>query len=380
MRVKKLLRNLDYTLILAVAVVLFLGLLTIASATHATGGAGAGTYSFYYVKMQLVWVGLGLVCLTALLLWRYEELPRFSRLLYAVNLVLLAAVLVAGREALGAQRWIQIGPFSFQPSEFAKLLMIVTLADFLARREGRLKRFRDLLPAFAYVGVPMLLILKQPDLGTSLVFLAITFGMLFMAGARPALLALLGGGGALAAGLWIWAALTYGVWIPLKDYQLTRLTIFLDPWQDWQGAGYHMIQSQIAIGSGGPFGRGLFNGTQNQYNFLPEQHTDFIFSAFAEEWGFIGALVLLFFFFVILYRALRIALHAKDTFGTLLATGIASMLVFHILVNIGMTVGIMPVTGIPLPFFSYGGSAMLTNMASLGLLLNIWIRRRQIIF
>lgn len=373
-----MLRNLDYTLILAVAGVILLGLITIASATHAT--AGRSTDSLLYVKTQFVWICLGLVALGTLLVWRYEELPKYSRILYAVNLIMLGAVLVVGREALGAQRWIQIGPFSFQPSEFAKLFMIVTLADFLSRREGRLKRLRDILPVFAYVGVPMLLILKQPDLGTSLVFLAIMFGMLYIAGARPSLLILTGGGGLVAMGLWTWAALRYGVWIPLKDYQLTRLTIFLDPWQDWQGAGYHMIQSQIAIGSGGPFGRGLFNGTQNQLNFLPEQHTDFIFSAFAEEWGFAGALVLLFLFFVILYRALRIALHAKDMFGTLVATGITSMLAFHILINIGMTMGIMPVTGIPLPFFSYGGSAMLTNMASLGLLLNIWVRRRQIIF
>ncbi|MGQ9756308.1 MAG: rod shape-determining protein RodA [Desulfotomaculales bacterium] len=378
MRGKKLLRNLDFTLMLAVAGVVSLGLVTIASATHATGGGGAD--SLYYVKMQLVWICLGLIILGAILLWRYEELAKYSRLLYAVNLVMLGAVLVVGREALGAQRWIQIGPFSFQPSEFAKLFMIITLATFLSKREGRLKRFRDLLPVFAYVALPMLLILKQPDLGTSLVFLAITFGMLFVAGVRPSLLVLLGGGGAVGMGFWIWAALKYGVWIPLKDYQLTRLTIFLDPWQDWQGAGYHMIQSQIAIGSGGPLGRGLFNGTQNQLNFLPEQHTDFIFSAFAEEWGFAGALVLLCLLFIVLYRALRIALHAKDTFGTLMATGIASMLIFHILINIGMTMGIMPVTGIPLPFFSYGGSAMLTNMSSLGLLLNIWVRRRQIIF
>ncbi|MBO8128592.1 MAG: rod shape-determining protein RodA [Peptococcaceae bacterium] len=378
MQARRILKNLDYSLILAVALILLLGLVAISSATHVTGNDAQDAYR--YVKMQLLWVFLGTAAAVTLLFWRYEELVRYYKILYVVNLVLLAAVLITGREALGAQRWIQIGPFSFQPSEFAKIIIIVTLAAFLAEREEQLSRFRDLLPVFAFIGVPMVLIMLQPDLGTSLVFVGITIGMLFMAGAKPLLLGGLVAGGLFTAIGWIWAHLNYGVWLPLKEYQLQRLIIFLDPWSDWQGAGYNMIQSQIAIGSGGLWGRGIYNGTQNQLNFLPEQHTDFIFSVLAEEMGFVGVIILLTLYFMLLYRGVQIAAQARDTFGTLIAIGIVSMLIFHIFVNIGMNIGIMPVTGLPLPYFSYGGSAMLADLIALGLLLNIWVRRQKIVF
>lgn len=373
---RRLIKNLDYTLLLAAAALVALSLVAVSSATHVTGGP----QNLHLVRMQAVWILLGGIALFFLLFHNYEDLARYHRLLYVVNLVLLAAVLVAGRESLGAQRWIQLGPFSFQPSEFAKLIIIITLAHFLANREGQLKTLRDLLPVFAYVAVPMLLILKQPDLGTSLVFLAITWGMLFMAGANPRLLAGLGLGGIGAAVAWVWAHLSFGIWIPLKDYQINRLTIFLNPWVDPHGDGYNVIQSQIAIGSGGLWGKGLYQGTQSQYNFLPIQHTDFIFSVLAEELGLIGGILLLTLYFILLYRGTRIAAQARDTFGTLLATGIVSMLAFHILVNIGMNAGIMPVTGIPLPLISYGGSSMIMNLAALGILLNIWVRRQKIVF
>jgi rod shape determining protein RodA len=377
-RIKRFLRTLDYILLAVAWVIIIYGLIAISSATHVTNPSGAD--AFYFVKRQIIWALLGLAVAIFFMGWRYEELPRYATVLYVVNLLLLAAVLFMGHTALGAQRWIKLGPFLLQPSEFAKFVIIITLANFLARREDRLARLRDLLPVFLYVGLPLLLILKQPDLGTSLVFVAVTFSMLYMAGVRAATLLSLGGAGFLGVCGWIWAHLHYGAWIPLKEYQIVRLTIFLDPWQDWQGAGYHMIQSQIALGSGGLWGRGLFNGTQNQLNFLPEQHTDFIFSVVGEELGFVGAVVLLVLYYLLLFRAIKIAAVAKDSFGRLLATGIVAMFVFHILVNIGMTMGIMPVTGIPLPLFSYGGSAMLTNLAAIGLLENIYARRQKILF
>uniref|UniRef100_A0A7C1IZF8 Peptidoglycan glycosyltransferase RodA n=2 Tax=Bacteria TaxID=2 RepID=A0A7C1IZF8_9THEO len=378
MRARKLLRTLDYTLLSTVLLIILYGLVAISSATHVTNPTGADP--FLFMKRQALWALIGLGVAALLTCWRYEGLARYATALYVLNLGLLAAVLFVGHTALGAQRWIKLGPFLLQPSEFAKLIIIVALSNFLARREGRLRGLRELMPVFFYVGLPLILILKQPDLGTSLVFVAITFGMLYMAGARASLLALLGGTGLAVAVGWVWAHLKFGVWLPLKEYQIARLTVFLNPWQDWQGAGYHVIQSQIALGSGGLWGRGLYNGTQNQLNFLPEQHTDFIFSVVGEELGFAGAAVLLLLYFILVFRGIRIAAVAKDTFGRLLATGIVTMILFHILVNVGMTMGIMPVTGIPLPFFSYGGSALLTNLAAVGLLENIYARRQQIIF
>lgn len=378
MRVKRFLRSLDYTLLAVAALIIVYGLIAISSATHVTNPTGGDPYSF--MKKQIIWAVLGFAVAFFFMGWRYEELPRYTTALYIINLALLTAVLFMGHTALGAQRWIKLGPFLLQPSEFAKFIIILALANFLVRREGKLDRLRDLIPVFLYTGLPLLLILQQPDLGTSLVLVAIMFGMLYMAGARTTLLLTLASSGLIFVCGWIWAHLNYGVWIPLKEYQLVRLTIFLNPWQDWQGAGYHMIQSQIALGSGGLLGRGLYCGTQNQLNFLPEQHTDFIFSVVGEELGFIGAGTLLILYFLLLYRGIRIATAAKDSFGRLVATGIVTMLMFHILVNIGMNTGIMPVTGIPLPLFSYGGSAMVTNLAAIGLLENIYARRQKILF
>ena len=390
MNYQRLFRNLDYTLILTVVLILAFSLVIISSATHVTSAAGDQSDPYGYVEKQLIWIVMGAFMAILLMLVHYENFMDHARFLYGLNLVILASVLVLGHTAMGAQRWIAIGPFIFQPSEFAKIIIIITFAAFLTDREGKLSRFRDLFPCFIYIGVPMLLILKQPDLGTSLVFIAIMFGMLFAAGARPAhLLSIIGGGISFVSvwlyahfylGTWLWNNLHFKVPMPLEEYQLTRLTIFLDPWKDWQGAGYHMIQSQIAIGSGGFWGKGLYNGSQSQLNFLPIQHTDFIFSVVGEELGFIGAVILLAMFFVVVYRGVMIAGEAKDTYGNLLAVGIVSKLTFHILVNVVMTAGIMPVTGVPLPLFSYGGSSMLTNLCSLGILLNVYMRRQKLMF
>lgn len=376
----RLLKKLDQTLLVVVALIILFSLVTIYSATK------DDTVLKNDFFKQIINIVIGLAAMIFMLNINYEDLAKHMKPLYIINLVILGAVIFVGDSALGAQRWIEIGPFRFQPSEFSKLIIIVCLAVFLNSRQGKLNRLRDLIPCFAFIGVPTLLILKQPDLGTSLVFMAIMFGMLFAAGARPWLLVCLIVCSLAVVVLWIWAHFwleansSYNLWIPLKDYQLRRLTIFINPWVDWHGDGYHVIQSQIAIGQGGFWGRGLFKGSQTHGDFLPIQDTDFIFSVVGEELGFAGAVALLFLFFILIYRCIYIAVNAKDNLGYLISTGVISMITFHVLVNVGMTTGIMPVTGIPLPMFSYGGSSMITNLAALGLLLNINMKKQNILF
>ena len=248
--------------------------------------------------------------------------------------------------------------------------MIIALAAMMEKR-GKIQSLTDLAPIAGYVAVPFLLVLKQPDLGTSLVFLAIFLGMVFVAGIRLRILF-----GIFGLGL---AAMPV-LWHFLKDYQKMRIMVFLDPNVDPLGAGYHIIQSKIAIGSGLLFGKGLFGGTQSQLNFLPENHTDFIFSVVGEELGFVGCAILLLLYLIVLWRGVKIARDASDTFGRLLAVGITSMIAFHVLINVGMTMGIMPVTGIPLPLMSYGVSSLTTNIMAIAILLNIQLRRQKLLF
>lgn len=374
---KRLLKNLDWTLLGAVVLLVALGLTMVASATQFKP-ADASTWG--YVVRQAVWFGIGLAAMTVVVAVDYHVLARWTRGFYIVNLLGLLAVRLVGKETLGAARWIQVGPVVIQPSEFAKLLIIITLAAYLARREGDMRDWRDLVMPALHILPPMALILAQPDLGTSLVLVAILYGMLYVGGVPGARLAGLGLGGlALAVG-YIIAHFQLGVPVPLKEYQLKRLIVFVNPESDPLGAGYHILQSETAVGSGRLLGRGLFAGTQNQLNYLPEQHTDFIFSVIGEELGFLGGVLVLGLFFVVLWRGLEAAAKARDLFGSLLAAGVVSMLGFHVLVNIGMTIGVMPVTGVPLPFISYGGSSLLTNSLAVGLLLNIYMRRQKILF
>lgn len=249
--------------------------------------------------------------------------------------------------------------------------MIVCLAAFLNKRLETLDSFTDYLPALVYAFVPFILVMKQPDLGTSLVFMAILLGMLLISGFKVRWLMYMSGA---------LIALMPALWHILKEYQKNRIRVFLDPELDPFGAGYHVIQSKIAIGSGLLTGKGWFLGTQSQLNFLPENHTDFIFAVAGEEFGFIGIFIILLLYLIVIWRGLTIALNAEDDFGTLLAVGITFMFMFHVLVNIGMTAGIMPVTGVPLPFMSYGVSSLTTNMLLAGLLLNINMRRQQLQF
>ncbi|MBC7334746.1 MAG: rod shape-determining protein RodA, partial [Clostridia bacterium] len=370
-------RNLDLPFLLAAAAILAMSLLVLSSAS-----ANVAEDSLFYVKRQLLWIGCGTVLALGVVTVDYRRLGKLAPWLYAATLLMLLAVLAVGSEARGAQRWIGLGPFLFQPSEFAKILVVITLSDFLARRQGQLKRLRDLVPVFVYVGLPMLLIMRQPDLGTSLVLAATSLGMLFMAGANVRLLLWLSGGTVAAACGALLAHFHLGLPLPLEDYQIMRLVVFLDPYADGQGgrgAGYHIIQSLVAIGAGGPFGQGYRRGSQVQLNFLPEHHTDFIFSVVGEEFGFVGAAFLLGLYFLLLYRALLIAAETDNPFGRLIIAGIISMFAFHLLVNVGMTMGIMPITGIPLPLFSYGGSSMLMNMLALGLIVNINLRHRRLL-
>lgn len=375
---KRLFRNFDYTLLITVLLIIAFGLIILSSATHITMERGGDQYA--YVKKQTMSIFLGLTTIIFMLSINYNSLARYYRVIYVINILMLLAVKFVGKEAKGAQSWISLGFFNLQPSELAKIFVIITFAAYLVNRQGELRTFKDILPSFLHMGIPMLLILAQPDLGTALVFTAIFFGMLFVAGANPKVLLAVILAGALAVSVVLYGQLELGWQKPLKPYQLKRLTIFVNPYQDVRDAGYHVIQSQIAVGSGGLWGKGLFKGTQNQLNFLPEQETDFIFSVVGEELGFAGVSAALLLFFILVYRGIRVAAHARDMFGTLLATGIVSMITFHLLVNIGMTAGIMPITGIPLPLFSYGGSAMMANLTAVGILLNINLRRQKLMF
>ncbi|MFZ3100848.1 MAG: rod shape-determining protein RodA [Desulfitobacteriaceae bacterium] len=387
MQVRRNIQNLDFMFLFFLVLILGSSLLILSTASINVDKL----HPFHYVQLQTLWICIGLILAGLIAVIDYQKWRRFSWWIYAFNLGLLLAVIFIGNEAKGATRWITItSSFAIQPSEFAKLFIIITFADFLAKRERKLNRLRDYIAPFIFMLLPIVLIYKQPDLGTALVFGAIFVGMMFVAGANPRKFgALLIVGFVLIGGaLWLhfalnlpsWLHFAQGIPLPMKEYQLKRLTIFMNPASDIAGDGYHIIQSIWAIGSGGLWGKGYRMGTQGQLNFLPEHHTDFIFSVVGEEFGFIGTVSLLFFFFIFLLRSISIAAKSRDLYGMLIATGIISMFAFHILVNVGMTSGIMPVTGIPLPLISYGGSTMLSNMLAIGFLLSINLRRQRLMF
>lgn len=364
---KRFLRRIDFQLLIAAIAILIFGIVIISSATHVNT---PGDERFWYVRRQGLFALVNVLVAVLFMNFDYRGLQQYGNKLYVINLIMLVAVMLFGHAALGAQRWIQLGPISIQPSEFSKLIMIICMASVLEERIGKLNTVQDLIPIAAYIGLPFILVLKQPDLGTSLVFMAIFFGMVIACGIRWKILA-----GIIVAGI---ASMPL-LWQFMKDYQKMRIMVFLDPNVDPLGSGYHIIQSKIAIGSGMLFGKGLFEGTQSQLNFLPENHTDFIFAVVGEELGFVGATVLLLLYFVVLWRGIKIARDAGDVFGRLLAVGITSMLAFHVLVNVGMTTGIMPVTGIPLPLMSYGISSLTTNILAIAILMNINMRKQKLL-
>jgi len=368
-RSKISLEKLDMGLIVAAFILMLYGMIAIASATHFQ--IFGNEDQVWFVKRQGIFIFCSVFVVWFSFRFDYRSLKDLAPLFYIMTIFLLLLVLLVGKSALGAQRWLDIGPIRLQPSEFAKIFMIIVLASFLSRRINQLQGWLEVLPAFALIGVPAILVLRQPDLGTAMVFVGILIGTLFVAGITWRILGMMTGIALLALPV---------LWHFLYDYQKSRILVLINPNEDPLGAGYHVIQSQIAIGSGKFFGKGLFSGSQSQLNFLPENHTDFIFSVIGEEMGFIGSGILILTYGFLLYRTLRIAGEAQDDFGMLLASGIASMWAFHLLVNIGMTMGVMPVTGVPLPFVSYGLSSLLTNLCAIALILNIYIRRRKISF
>ena len=361
--------NFDLRYVGLILAILGLGVLSIHSVTHDQQGGMAP----YYLK-QLIWISLGAAAFLAMWAWDYHSIARLAYPAYALVLLMLLFVLFEGRASKGAQRWIALGPFSFQPSEFAKLVLILVLAHYYSKapRVGWLQRV--ILPGLLVLP-GLLLILKQPDLGSGLSFVAVYAAMLLMVGVRSQALGVM-----LLSSVMLFPFAWEGVWGSLHDYQRQRIMAFVNPDYDPGGKGYHALQSKIAIGSGELTGKGLFGGTQSQLKFLPEGHTDFVFAVYAEEWGFLGVLLLLALFVALIWLSLEIASKAKDQLGALLAVGIVSMLCFCVVVNIGMTAGMFPIVGIPLPLVSYGGSATIMTMASLGLLLNVKRRRLSLFY
>jgi len=355
-------RNFNWLLAGAGVAIALIGLVCIRSAgLHSPGSAGE-------FQKQILYLVLGIGTMIGLSFVDYRTWQRWAPALYIINLLLLLVILRGGHSAMGAQRWISLGPLgTFQPSEPAKLVVAIALAAVLCR--GTYENLQDLWKPLLAAAIPALIILKQPDLGTSLVLVAILTVQFFFA------LPKLGDFGIYAAAVLVVAAGAIGTNAVLKPFQRARLFVFLNPRADPEGSGYNLNQSKIAVGNGEWLGRGLYHGTQTQLNFVPEHSRDFIFTVLAEEWGFAGALTLLALYGVVLYAAIRTMLVARDRFGFLLAAGLVGMLVFHVLINVGMTIGIMPITGIPLPFVSYGGSAMLTDFAAIGILLNIYSQK-----
>lgn len=354
-------RRVDWFLLGLVLLISALGLMEIYSATHRTRFAGA-------YERQIYWILAGLVLMFVMTLIDYHSLLEQVPLVYLVSVALLVVVLVVGRKVFGSRRWIPLaGGFHFQVSEFVKLVIILVMARYFSESRQEQVTTPDLIKVGLLAGIPMGLVLMQPDLGTALTYTPIVMMALLLAGIRLKHVAVI----ALLFALAMPAAWYFG----LKPYQKARLTTFLNPEEDPLKAGYQLTQSKIAVGSGGLWGKGTAKGTQTQLWFLPVPHTDFIFAAFAEEHGFFGVLAALLLYFMVLMRLIHNAQTAPDRAGMFIVMGVVGVLLFHILVNVGMVIGLMPVTGIPLPLMSYGGSSVLFTFMALGLVNNVRLRR-----
>lgn len=396
---------LDLPMAIAALGLVMVGLSTVYSATTVPG-AHEGLWA-----KQLLWFGFALGAAWVAASIHYRAYDSLAFPLYALAILLLVAVLVMGTSAMGAKRWLEIGPLKFQPSEIAKIATVFVLSRRFDDRKLDLRRFRHWFPPLVIALVPFALVAKEPDLGTSLAFPVILVAMYFWAGmpvgqlllglspvANVALYFLTGSlawfGGLLAAMLLVvrprWSTLLVclavngavsvavpSLWEHMHDYQKRRIQVFLDPGHDPQGAGYQIIQSRIAIGSGGVVGKGFLRGTQKGLAFLPMRHTDFIYSVVGEEWGFVGALGVVILYAIVVMRGFRLAMLARNGFASLMAVGLTSALFFQVMVNILMTIGWAPVTGLPLPLLSYGGTALIVNCVQLGLLQNVALRRGE---
>ncbi len=359
--------HVDVMLVVSTMALAVLGIAMVYSATRGTDPAA---YDTTFVERQIIFVMVGTALMAGTALISYNRLVAWAPALYAGGIVGLVGVLAFGVERNGARSWFAVGSIQLQPSELLKIAFIVALASYLSRIEGELE-LRQLAAALALGAVPLLLIMRQPDVGTALVYLAITMGVLLVGGARLrhiVVLTVVGVGFAVL----VWNS---GV---LQSYQEDRLLSFLDPESSQSEAAYQQTQAQIAIGSGGVTGRGYGEGGQTQGEFVPEQHTDFIFTVVGEELGFVGAATFLGLFGVLVWRSWRTAKKAADMFGALLCVGVMTMFVFQMFQAVGMTLGIMPITGIPVPFLSYGGSSALTSFLGVGLVLNVHMRRYQV--
>jgi len=359
---RRLVQNFDWLLLFLSLTVIVVGLLTLYSAVDSGGREYSGAF-----QRQLYWLALGIVVMVVAFALDYRWLERFAYPMYLLGLLLLLAVLLFGKTVSGSRRWLDLGMLAFQPSEIMKPLLVIALARFFCRRErSKAYRLRELALPAVIVMLPVLLIAMQPDLGTAMLLLIISASLVLFVGVHRNSLLLLGTCALGSLPLF---------WFLLKDYQRQRILTLLDPGRDPLGAGYHIIQSKIAVGSGQLLGKGFLHGTQSQLQFIPEHHTDFVFSVLAEEWGFVGSLLLLGLFLCLLLRALDVARRSRDHFGALLAFGIAATIFWHVVVNIAMVLGLLPVVGIPLPLVSYGGSSVLVTMGSIGLLLNVGMRK-----
>lgn len=363
---RKAFKNFDFILFITVILLCIFGIVMIKSATL--------TFETNrFVKVQALSTILGFLAIVFLVLFDYQILGKFYIPIYIVSVLLLVAVVFfgTGAEQWGANSWLSIGGFTFQPAEISKIGLIIFLAKFIEKNKAEINRPLTLLKIMVLAGIPILLIAKQPDLGTAIVFVFFVVVMLFAAGLDWKYI-----GYATLAGVLSLPVL----WFSLENYQRDRIFNFLEPERDPSGTGYQALQARIAVGSGKVFGRGLFQGTQTQYNYLPEKQTDFIFAVVGEELGLIGGLALILLYTILLFRLIKIAKNSKDTFGSLMITGFAAMFLFHIWENIGMTIGLMPITGIPLPFLSYGGTFQLINLICIGIALSVSVHKEGLNF
>jgi rod shape determining protein RodA len=360
---RRMLLHFDWTIFTVALALGGVGLISVLSATW----TGAHHPFDPLVVRQLIWIGVGVALMTAAALFDYRALNSYAYPFYAITLALLVAVAVVGNSTGGSRRWINLGVLKLEPSEIAKLAVVLVMVHYLREEppRGGWRAHQMIIPAIL-LAIPAVLVLKQPDLGTALILVLITGTLIFVSGLNWRTMAVVLLGTVLAAPV---------SWHYLKPYQRERLVSFVNPQSDPLGSGYHIIQSEIAIGSGGSWGKGLFNGTQARLNFLPEQTTDFIFAVYAEEFGFAGSMLLLGLYAALISRGLWIAQHARDRFGALLALGVSGVIFWQVAINVGMASGMLPVVGITLPLVSYGGSSMIAMMTAAGLLISINMRR-----
>jgi len=361
---RRLIKNFDWGLMALIFLIAMLGLGILYSALTAGNVTGSVHVLF---KKQMIWMGAGFMIMMTILMIDFRDLDKINLFIYALCIGLLISVILFGQLGGGSRRWLSLGFVSIQPSELMKIALIISLSSVYSTSVSQTGlNFRKLIKPAVLCGIPFALIVNQPDLGTGLLLLLIAGSItLFVKVEKKVLYAVTG----------ICLAAAPLLWSTLKAYQKSRILTFLNPDRDPLGAGYHIIQSKIAIGSGMLTGKGFLKGTQNALSFLPEHHTDFIVSVLAEEWGLVGCGILLCLYFILLFWGLNIAYNCRNMFGSILAFGVTTMIFWQIFINIGMVMGLMPVVGVPLPLVSYGGSSVITNMVGFGILLNISMRK-----